>query len=197
MKLSAITAAPLCAGVLLAACSASPSHTPSPQGSPTPGITSSASPVPSGTFNTTTMSTVTAADLPATSPGPFTQVSDGLLAGHASTDQRTFTNADGSVIVEVDVILEASQGAISGDYSQVHTAAHNRVTSVAASTKPAIGEQADESSGTTGDGKGIVAITFARLLTVNAVLVETPTSPDTQLAEQIATALDVRIQGQG
>lgn len=192
-----MAAAPLCAGVMLAACSASTSATPSPRRTVTPEVSSSASPLSSGAPNVTAMLNVIAADLPAGAPGPFTQVTDGLLGSHASTDQRTFTNADGTVIVESDVILETSQSAISDDYSQVRTAAHNRVTSVAASTKPAVGEKADEFSGTTGDGKGIVAITFVRLLTVNAVLVETATGPDTQLAEQIAAALDVRIQSQG
>ncbi|MBV9101325.1 MAG: hypothetical protein JOZ46_08395 [Candidatus Dormibacteraeota bacterium] len=186
-------AALLCACAALAGCSgnSSPSSSASPRASASPAGTEGASPAPSAATNAAATVNLSVADIPESG---FSQVSDGPLAGHPQTDQRTFASADGSVIIEADVIVESAQSAIAGDYSQARTAAHGRVAAVSSSGKPSIGEQADEYAGTTSTGKGLVAITFVRSLTVDAVLVETAGAADTALAEQLATALDARVQ---
>lgn len=198
VKVPAI-AALLCACGALVACSSAPKPSPSPSARAvlSLGGSASATPAPTSADNSAAVFDISAADIPSSTYGAFSQVSDGLLAGHQLTDQRTFANPAGSVVIECDVIVEQANTAVSGDYSQARTAARSRVTALSSSGNPNVGGQADEFAGTTSAGKGIVAITFVRSLTVDAVLVETSGTPDTAFAEQLATALDTRIQSQG
>src|ERR1700730_5716923 len=165
-----LVAAPLAGGLaLLAACSSSSStSTTTPTPSPTPTATASAS----ASNNVAMNLNLTQNEVPSNASGPLAEVSDGLLGGKTNTDQRVFANADRSLAIEADLIVETTSAGVATDYPQIRDAAKGRVTTLSASSSPSIGDHADEYVGTTTDGKHIVAIAFSRALTVDVVLVE-------------------------
>ncbi len=191
-----LVAAPLAAGLaLLAACSSStstPTKTPTP--SPTP--TATASPSPSASNNVAMNLNLTETEVPTSASGTLSQVSDGLLGSKANTDQRVFANADHSLAVEADLIVEITSAGVTSDYPPIRDAAKGRVATLSASSSPSIGDHADEYVGTTTDGKQIVAIAFNRALTVDVLLVEagSGTTLDPSYAEEVASAMDAKIQ---
>ena len=189
-----LVAAPLAGGLaLLAACSSSsstPTKTPTP--SPTPTVSAS----PSASNNVAMNLNLTQTEVPSNASGPLSEVSDGLLGGKTDTDQRVFANADHSLAIEADLIVETTSSGVATDYPQIRDAAKGRVTTLSASSSPSIGDHADEYVGTTTDGKHIVAIAFSRALTVDVVLIEVGgvTTLDPSYAEAVAAAMDSKIQ---
>jgi hypothetical protein len=189
-----LVAAPLAGGLaLLAACSSSsstPTKTPTP--SPTPTVSAS----PSASNNVAMNLNLTEIEVPSNPSGPLSQVSDGLLGGKTDTDQRVFANADHSLAIEADLIVETSSSVVATDYPQIRDAAKGRVSTLSTSSSPSIGDHADEYVGTTTDGKHIVAIAFSRALTVDVVLIEVGggTTLDPSYAEAVAAAMDSKIQ---
>jgi hypothetical protein len=191
-----LVAAPMAGALaLLAACSSStstPTKTPTP--SPTATATPSASPTLSS--NVAMNLNLTEAEVPVSPIGALSQVKDGLLGGKTSTDQRVFASADQSLAIEADIIVETTPAGVTTDYPQIRDAGKGRVTTLSASSSPAIGEHADEYVGTTTDGKRIVVVAFRRALTVDVMLVEAggTTTLDPAYAESVATAMDSKIQ---
>jgi hypothetical protein len=189
-----LVAAPLAGGLaLLAACSSSsstPTKTPTP--SPTPTVSAS----PSVSNNVAMNLNLTEIEVPSNPSGPLSQVSDGLLGGKTDTDQRVFANADHSLAIEADLIVETTSSGVATDYPQIRDAAKGRVTTLSASSSPSIGDHADEYVGLTTDGKHIVAIAFSRALTVDVVLIEVGgvTTLDPSYAEAVTAAMDSKIQ---
>ncbi|HWW08681.1 MAG TPA: hypothetical protein VNY76_00410 [Candidatus Acidoferrales bacterium] len=191
-----LVAAPLAGGLaLLAACSSS-SSTPTTTPTPSPTSTATASASPSISNNVAMNLSLTEIELPSNPSGPLSQVSDGLLGGKTNTDQRVFANADHSLAIEADLIVETTSAGVTSDYPPIRDAAKGRVTTLSASSSPSIGDHADEYVGTTTDGKNIVAIAFSRALTVDVVLVETGagTTLDPSYVEAVAGAMDSKIQ---
>jgi hypothetical protein len=188
-----LVAAPLAGGLaLLAACGSSSSTSTTPTPSPTPTATASAS----ASNNVAMNLNLTQTEVPSNASGPLSEVSDGLLGGKTDTDQRVFANADRSLAIEADLIVETTSAGVATDYPQIRDAAKGRVTTLSASSSPSIGDHADEYVGTTTDGKHIVAIAFSRALTVDVVLIEVGggTTLDPSYAEAVAAAMDSKIQ---
>lgn len=140
---------------------------------------------------------LTATEVTPNAAGALMQLSDGLLGGKAGTDQRVFANSDHTLAIESDVIIETAQPGVTSDYAQASTAAKGRVANLSGTKSPSIGDQATEFAGTTSDSKSIVAIVFTRHLTVDAVLIESTGAVDPAYVEQVATALDQKIQSSG
>ena len=190
-----LVAAPLAGALaLLAACGSSSTPTPTARPSTSPTATASASPTLSS--NPAMNLNLAESEVPSSASGVVTQVSDGLLGAKTNTDQRVFANADRSLAIEVDIIVETTPASVTGDYPLIRDAGKGRVTTLSASSSPTIGDHADEYVGTAVDGKRIVVIALKRALTVDVVLVEAggTTTMDPSYVESVALALDSKIQ---
>jgi hypothetical protein len=112
-------------------------------------------------------------DLPA-SVGSLSQTTDSLLAGTPNSDARAFANADSTIQVEIDVVIDTSPTAAASDYIAYQAAARKQATTLTASSTPAIGTRADEYTGMDGSGRSAASLAFTQGRVIAVVTMVAP-----------------------
>jgi hypothetical protein len=181
--------------LLLAACGSSATTSSSAASSPT------ATPAPSATANANPAleAALTAGEV--SSSGGFTQKSDGLLGSTPNTDSRVFTNADSSLVVEVDIAVDTGASAASSDYPAYQSAAAAQVANAASTPSASLGQSANEYIGTNSSGKIAASLSFVEGRYIAVVTVIATGSADSaaaqSTAESVAQAEDTKINSVG
>ncbi len=171
------------AGLAIAACGASSitgrAVTPPPATSPSgPGLPAA----------------MTATDI--VNSGFFSQRSDALLGGLASTDARVFTNTDNTIVVEVDLVSDTGTTGAASDYPPYQSAAAKQAGTAPSTFSPALGQQSSEYVGRNAAGNNVASISFVEgnyIAVVTVVGNGATTDVVKTTADSIALAQDNKI----